>query len=516
MQPSAVDAQVRCTELLRAVPPLDVPQQHERSWSIQESLQQHRGLTRQHELLDDIAGRRASLRKAQVLFCQLEVKEALAAAHGSGNLGVAERKQCLNRLQSAMTRLKEYARLQEIDDLRTTEHRAKCESEIDRSNEELRRLKESVEDIQKNPLGDDPEPGNRKIFYCCNCKVGGHGARYCSYLLQRPNWRVYPNEKWFVDKDRGQCHCPLGAKKVDFTDETHFSRVSMHIKGRGVLEDKRRLWVLVPELMPETFVIDNKKWIGEIPKDEDYKELSPWFVKETDRNWGTSVRCCQYASECMDLAQEGAVYVVQRHIPKPLLYDGELREQEGPDGVVSRRGPKEMVKGRKCHIKFYNLLIGEGDGRTWRVYTYGDGYLCISPNEWSPTDLSKETQITIIRSQRIGDWPVWPKIYKECQSKVATCIQRAVEQEELQGRDKKQFEIISADFVMDEDYKCYMLEFNTGPVLRDRKDSPTVHDEGMINGALHLLEPWEGGDQDKWDLALTVVGPPMKPEPKKG
>ena len=104
--------------------------------------------------------------------------------------------------------------------------------------------------------------------------------------------------------------------------------------------------------MPETFVIENKQWIGEIPNDASYNELAPWFVKETDRNWGTSVRCCQHASECMDLAQEGAVYVVQRHIPKPLLFDGELRGEEGPDGVtgvVSHRGPAEMVTGPKLN-----------------------------------------------------------------------------------------------------------------------------------------------------------------------
>ena len=50
--------------------------------------------------------------------------------------------------------------------------------------------------------------------YCTNCKVGGHGqrrlvvwmffaskcgghGRFCEYLLERPDWRVYPNQKWF-------------------------------------------------------------------------------------------------------------------------------------------------------------------------------------------------------------------------------------------------------------------------------------------------------------------------------
>merc|ERR1712167_242261 len=108
--------------------------------------------------------------------------------------------------------------------------------------------------------------------------------------------------------------------------------------------------------MPPTFVIADCKWVGEVPVDKPSDPLLPWFVKETDRNWGTSVQCCQHASECMALTEPGATYVVQQHIANPLLYDG-----------------------RKCHIKFYNLLIGHEDGQTWDLYCFKDGYLCISP-----------------------------------------------------------------------------------------------------------------------------------------
>ena len=38
-------------------------------------------------------------------------------------------------------------------------------------------------------------------------------------------------------------------------------------------------------------------------------------------------------------------------------------------------------------LRFYNLLVGMDDGVTWRLYTYKDGYLSISPKPWSPTDL---------------------------------------------------------------------------------------------------------------------------------
>merc|ERR1719453_1871127 len=188
----------------------------------------------------------------------------------------------------------------------------------------------------------------------------------------------------------------------------------------------------------------------------------------------------------MSLTKAQGAYVVQRHIPDPLLYDN----------------------GEKCHIKFYNLLVGLGDGQTWRLYTYSDGYLSISPKPWSPTDLSKETQVTIIRTKRINDWPHWERVYPKCQRGVQTVIERAVEQGKLEGRPKIQFEIISADYIVTADMNVYLLEFNTGPVLKDPEDSPDVHDAGMINGALHIVEPWAQGDEDKWDLVLECKGQP--------
>ena len=48
------------------------------------------------------------------------------------------------------------------------------------------------------------------------------------YLLKRPKWRVYPNQKWFVDDQKAdQYYSPLGKRIVNFTDETQFSRVAM-------------------------------------------------------------------------------------------------------------------------------------------------------------------------------------------------------------------------------------------------------------------------------------------------
>lgn len=193
----------------------------------------------------------------------------------------------------------------------------------------------------------------------------------------------------------------------------------------------------------------------------------------------------------MPLAKPGAHYVVQQHIKDPLLMDD----------------------GRKCHIKFYVLLIGMEDAKTWHLYTLQDGYLSISPHRWSSDDLSKETQVTIIRTERIGSWPAWAGAYPKCKAAVAEVVRRGVAQGKLEGRHgKRQFEILSADFIVDTHGNVWLFEFNMSPVLKDPQDSPHVHDGDMITAALDIVFPWEEGGVGKWDFAGEFVG--TMPAPK--
>jgi len=162
------------------------------------------------------------------------------------------------------------------------------------------------------------------------------------------------------------------------------------------------------------------------------------------------------------------------------------------------------------------------DAKTWKLYTWKDGYLSISPNPWTPSDLSKETQVTIIRSERVSKvnngsvWEPWPEVYPKCKAGVAEVIKRNVEKGKLEGRHfKRQFEILSSDFIVDTNGDVWLFEFNMSPVLKDPQDSPNVHDGDMITAALDLVLPREGGTQGNWDFAGEFVGevPPL-PERK--
>jgi hypothetical protein len=395
------------------------------------------------------------------------------------------------------------ARLRRVDETVVRQDLQTAEEEIETSRLEMKVMKQAIDDKSLTVATDDPNPilppfgEGREYMYCTNCKVGGHGQRFCEYLLKRPDWRVYPYQKWFEDEKHNEYHCPLGKRLVDFADESHFSRIAMYIKGRIWLEDKTKMWHLVPDLMPDTYVIQDLKWRdGREPPPDEECGVYPWFVKEADRNWGTSVSVCQKASQCMSLAKPGALYVVQQHIKDPLCMDD----------------------GRKCHIKFYVLLCGMEDAVTWKLYTFKDGYLSISPNKWAPDDLSRETQVTIIRTERTHDWPHWQRVYPKCKAGVAEVIRRGVAQGKLEGRPgKRQFEIMSADFIVDKSSNVWLFEFNMSPVLKDPQDSPLVHDGDKITAALEIVVPRENGTgPGDWDFAGEFIGQPPAPEKKPG
>jgi len=500
---SAFDA---CSALLRGVPPMDILVRYEKSWSIQDALDQHAALAEQREVLLEIGRNRLRVRQTQLSFTELEVGDALEAAKSMNTLDAGDAQRVLlfaSRLRACVRDFRLAVRLREMEQGTVNQHISMAEMEIEKSRQEMTTMKEVIDDkslvvatddVQAVPrpvLDANGQPMQQKYKYCTNCKVGGHGQRFCEYFLERPDWRVYPHQKWFEDEKANEYHCPLGKKLVDFADESHFSRVAMYLKGRAWLEEKTKVLELGPGLIPETFIIEKGQWKGAGPPADDQVDNLPWFVKEADRNWGTSVHVCSKPSSCLGLAKPDSVYVVQQHIRDPLLTED----------------------GRKCHIKFYVLLVCMEDGVRWHLYTFKDGYLSISPNPWNPEDISKETQVTIIRSERIGDWKVWPDVYPKCKAAVAKVMNCAVTSGKLEGRlGKRQFEILSADFIVNTSGDVWLFEFNMSPVLKDPQDAPKVNDADMIRGALSIVVPWEGGSPDLWDFAGEFLGHPPQPK----
>jgi len=258
-------------------------------------------------------------------------------------------------------------------------------------------------------------------------------------------------QPWYTDPIRGKSYtCPLGKRAVAFCDEPRFSHTSMYLKGREWLDEKEKIVTLVPHLMPATYRIERGMWVGEAPKDDD--PSGPWFVKECDKNGGRAVQVCVSPSDCLQVVDVHSSYVVQAHIPNPLLTND----------------------GRKCHIKFYSLLQCDGTGGAWQLHSYPHAFLSTSPNPWSAQDIRAKTQITIQRHRRLikdqpcEGWSGWPAAYPQCQTNVKTVVETAISKNRLQPRPgKPQFEIFSSDFMIDTSGQAWLIECNFGPVLFD-------------------------------------------------
>merc|ERR1719201_671683 len=76
----STDPLERCKALLARMPPMEAPMKFKRSWSIQEALDQHAGLTKQAENLVEIGRQRCTVRRTQVAFAELRVQDALKEA----------------------------------------------------------------------------------------------------------------------------------------------------------------------------------------------------------------------------------------------------------------------------------------------------------------------------------------------------------------------------------------------------------------------------------------------------
>ncbi len=199
---------------------------------------------------------------------------------------------------------------------------------------------------------------------------------------------------------------------------------------------------------------------------------------------GDAIHIVQRPSEIMNFIDNKQRYVVQQHVIDPLLTDD----------------------GRKAHVKFYVLLVCEDDGITWTLYSYRASLLSISPNPWSPNDLSQDTQVTIHRHhippEQTDGWKQhWESTYEKCKKGTADVIEKAIMSGKLRGRTKKQFEVFSVDWMPDESGKIWMFEFNMSPAVwvrneefdgrvddKDvRRGSLMKHDETMLRDALALV-----------------------------
>lgn len=352
---------------------------------------------------------------------------------------------------------------------------------------------------------------NNNVKYVSDCGRGGHLSLFLPYLLRDYGYKTWPIQPWYQDMSAGlhsstkQYYCPLGKRMVDLCDEPQFGTgTHFFLAGRQHLDEKDLLYELVPELMPLTFAsLDQARAYAAKQQPQEEQPLV-WFLKKVNQNGGRAVTVTNDLPS-QALAKDDQLQV---HVPRPLLFHDKTICDEGPI---------------KCHVKTYQFIAccplsasdetlsgnnaNQSSSYCWKLYMHDLFYLATATKPWSPKDTSDEAQITTMRTHRLyanHPWRIQWNLTEKCQSNMKVILQRAVQQGKLQtthvttttttnkqtdsttkengpkndtfqhGRRRLhhpdaalQFEINSADWMLAQDGRMYLIECNGIPVLYD-------------------------------------------------
>lgn len=378
----------------------------------------------------------------------------------------------------------------------------------------LHQRMENIETVMSRDLPGSSPPPNR---YVCDVGRGGHISLFMPYLLQEKKFVQWPTQPWYQElslSENTQYHCPLGRVIVPLCDEPQFgSGPRFFVVGRQFLDEKDLLHDLVPELMPPTFATldDARRYAQE----QEHKSSMLWFLKKVNQNGGRAVEVLKDlpTKSTLDMDEQ-----LQAHVPRPLLWDG----------------------GRKCHVKTYYYLstCSTETGVEWQLYLHDLYYLATADKPWSTDDASDECQITTMRTNRLyadHPWRIQWDLTERCERHLRTVMARAVEQGKLQvptistpastvatsqvsalSSPTLQFEINSADWMLDESGRIYLIECNGIPVLYDGGQNQLLCTRGLeLYDRLYKEDPRSAVVNDhellRDAVALAMTGvPPME------
>eukprot|EP00546_Thalassionema_frauenfeldii_P021436 CAMPEP_0178905642 /NCGR_PEP_ID=MMETSP0786-20121207/6388_1 /TAXON_ID=186022 /ORGANISM="Thalassionema frauenfeldii, Strain CCMP 1798" /LENGTH=544 /DNA_ID=CAMNT_0020577271 /DNA_START=149 /DNA_END=1783 /DNA_ORIENTATION=+ len=388
-------------------------------------------------------------------------------------------------------------------------------------------LHERLDDLPSAQQKNDQPPQK----YVCDCDRGGHLSLFMFYLLRDHGYIQWPRQPWFQDitKNAGQQYwCPLGRRVVDLCDEPQFSSSTrFFLNGRQWLDEKDLLHQLVPELMPPTFHSLEEAQKYSISTLE---TCGPhiWFLKKVNQNGGRAVEV-RHDLPTQPLESDEQL---QAHIPRPLLFE-----------KASLMDGNEVLRPHKCHVKTYQWIGCTKDDTTnkisWQLYMHDLYYLATADKPFDPKDISDPVQITTMRTHRLYDdtpWRVQWGLTEKCRTRMETVLRRAIEQGKLQSilpssaseeqtvskheasnsKSALQFEINSADWMLDEDGNMYLIECNGIPVLYAPEIKQPLITRGLnLYDGLYKQNPKDAIVNDT-DLLREAVGLAMTGKlPKK-
>ncbi len=349
--------------------------------------------------------------------------------------------------------------------------------------------------------------------YVCDCDRGGHISLYMFYLLRDHGYVKWPRQPWFQDLTRNgkQYWCPVGRRSIDLCDEPQFgSSTRFFLTGREWLDEKDKLHELVPELMPPTFhsLNEAQKYSDTILESTGSRPFI-WFLKKVNQNGGRAVE----VRHNLPPQQLESDEQLQAHVPRPLLFP----KPSLSDG-------KERP--HKCHVKTYQWIGCTTDPVTdiisWQLYMHDLYYLATADKPFDPNDLTDQVQITTMRTHRLYSdhpWRIQWGLEEKIRERIETVLRRAIEQGKLQwnlpsteengntkGKYALQFEVNSADWMLDEDGNMFLIECNGIPVLYVPEIKQPLITRGLnLYDGLYKKDP-KGACVDDTDLVREAIG----------
>lgn len=387
-----------------------------------------------------------------------------------------------------------------------------------------------------------PQP----VKYVCDTGRGGHLSLFLPYLLRDHGYCIWPTQPWYKElslDSTKEYQCPMGRQVTDLCDEPQFSRgTKFFLSGRQHLDEKNLLQLLVPEMMPPTFASFEAAQNYVQQNHQDPNELV-WFLKKVNQNGGRAVSVTN-ALPAGPLEQDDQL---QLHVPRPLLFEENIK-----------CGDSTSQCKVKCHIKTYQYIaciksIDNNPSSTpaWQLYMYDLFYLATARCRWSSKDLSDDAQITTMRTHRLypdNPWRLQWNLTELCRANMQTLLERAVGQGKLQAQHTTtsnstvhskpnqnntnpeaalQFEVNSADWMLDEDGRMYLIECNGIPVLYDAgmpqdlvtkglklydrlyKENPetaVVNDHDLLKESIGLALTGKLPETSLWKHVATIPG----------
>ena len=149
-------------------------------------------------------------------------------------------------------------------------------------------------------------------------------------------------------------------------------------------------------------------------------------------------------------------------------------------------------------------------------------YLATADKPFDPNDLTDQVQITTMRTHRLYSdhpWRIQWGLEEKIRERIETVLRRAIEQGKLQcslpsteedsktkGKYALQFEVNSADWMLDEDGNMFLIECNGIPVLYVPEIKQPLITRGLnLYDGLYKKDP-KGACVDDTDLVREAIG----------